>query len=111
MCTPQTYCNGRLSISLAPREMRMSHWLYAPRVDDLVRGVVLLDLSAAQWDLLAADESALGLELRLRKYPGDRREVTLSIHLADNSLWLDGQALAACELEAALDAALERPSI
>lgn len=109
MCTPQNYCNGRLRVSLEPREMRMSHWLYAPKVEDLGQGRVLLDLSSGQWDLLAADESALGLDLRLRKYPGDRREVTLNIHLADLSLWLDGQAVAEAELEAALDAALDRP--
>jgi len=109
MCPPQNYCNGRLRISLEPREMRMSHWLYAPKVEDLGQGRVLLDLSAGQWDLLAAEESALGLDLRLRKYPGERREVTLNIRLADLSLWLDGQAVAEGELEAALEAALDRP--
>ena len=29
------HCEGRLAITVEPREMRMSHWLYAPQLVDL----------------------------------------------------------------------------
>lgn len=46
------HCEGRLAITIEPREMRMSHWLYAPRMVDRQRQQVLLDLMDSLWDLI-----------------------------------------------------------
>ncbi|MDL5594037.1 hypothetical protein QS468_15075 [Bacillus subtilis] len=104
------HCNGRLAIKVEPREMRMSHWLYAPLVVDQQRQQTLLDLSASQWDLISSEETADGIDLLLRKYPGDMPAVTLSISLADGALRLEGRRVDSSGLEAALDSALLQAS-
>ncbi|WP_025108886.1 hypothetical protein [Pseudomonas sp. H1h] len=97
------HCNERLAITVAPREMRMSHWLYAPRVVDQQSGRVLLDLSDSLWDLLStADETASGIDLVLRKYPGDGPALTLSVSLEDGQLRIAGRLVDAAMLESAL---------
>ncbi|MBT9265234.1 hypothetical protein KKQ10_10115 [Pseudomonas sp. MG-9] len=98
------HCNERLAITVEPREMRMSHWLYAPRVVDQRSGRELLDLSDSLWDLIAtADETASGIDLLLRKYPGDRPAVTLSISLEDGQLRIAGRQVDASVLASVLD--------
>ncbi|MCX2545458.1 hypothetical protein [Pseudomonas sp. COW5] len=105
------HCNGRLAITVEPREMRMSHWLYAPRVVDQQRNQTLLDLSDSQWDLIStSEESDNGIELLLRRYPGDMPAVTLSVSLADGALRLEGRRVDSSGLEAALDSALLQAS-
>ncbi|WP_438299114.1 hypothetical protein [Pseudomonas sp. NMS19W] len=104
------HCNGRLAITVEPREMRMSHWLYAPRVVDRQRNQTLLDLSASQWDLISSEETDDGIDLLLRKYPGDMPAVTLSVRLVDGALRLEGRRVDSSGLEAALDSALLQAS-
>ncbi|PMY39748.1 hypothetical protein C1Y35_13105 [Pseudomonas sp. GW456-L14] len=94
-----------LTISVEPHEMRMSHWVYAPRVVDARDGRVLLDLSGGPWDLVSCSSSTAAVELLLRKYPGEREALRLSIRLADNSLWLEGTAVATEDIEGALERA------
>ncbi|MCF5704948.1 hypothetical protein [Pseudomonas syringae] len=102
------HCDGRVAITVEPREMRMSHWLYAPKVVDQQRQQVLLDLSDSLWDLIAtADETPDSIELMLRKYPGDRGSVMLSVGLDSGELKLGGQSVASSQLLSALDSALE----
>lgn len=101
------HCNGRLAITVEPREMRMSHWLYAPRVVDQQRQQTLLDLSDSLWDLMSTtDETASGIDLLLRKYPGDKPAVTLNVSLDDGQLCVAGRRVDPSRLEAALDSAL-----
>lgn len=101
------HCNGRLAITVEPREMRMSHWLYAPLVVDQQRQQTLLDLSDSQWDLMSTSkESDHGIELSLRKYPGDKPAVTLSLSLDDGIIRLDGRCVDSSGLEAALNQAI-----
>ncbi|MGE1174908.1 hypothetical protein [Pseudomonas sp. BW7P1] len=104
------HCNGRLAITVEPREMRMSHWLYAPRVVDQQRNQTLLDLSASQWDLNSSKETADGIDLLLRKYPGDKPAVTLSVSLDGGALRLEGRRVDSAGLEAALDSVLFQAS-
>ncbi|RON86608.1 hypothetical protein BK635_06630 [Pseudomonas chlororaphis] len=92
-----------LTISIEPHEMRMSHWVYAPRVVDARDGRVVLDLSGGPWDLVSCSSSTAVVELLLRKYPGEREALRLSIRLADNSLWLEGTAVATEDIEGALE--------
>jgi len=94
-----------LMISVEPHEMRMSHWVYAPRVVDARDGRVVLDLSGGPWDLVSCSPSTAAVELLLRKYPGEHEAVCLSIRLADNSLWLEGTAVATENIEGALERA------
>jgi hypothetical protein len=102
------HCEGRLVITVEPREIRMSHWLYAPQLVDLQQQKVLLDMSESLWDLLGtADETASGIELVLRKYPGDRASVRLRVDLDSGELKLGGQPVAPSQLLSALDSALE----
>lgn len=108
MTETTVHCDGRLAITVEPREMRMSHWLYAPQLVDLQRQKVLLDLSESLWDLLGtADETANGIELVLRKYPGDRASVRLRVELASGELKLGGKPFDPAHLLSALDSALE----
>ncbi len=104
------HCNGRLAITVEPREMRMSHWLYAPRVVDQQRNQTLLDLSASQWDLISSEETTDGIDLLLRKYSGDMPAVTLSVSLVDEALRLEGRRVDSSGLEAALDSLLLQAS-
>ncbi|ROL69379.1 hypothetical protein BK634_16660 [Pseudomonas chlororaphis] len=106
MTDVNTYHDGRLEIRLTPREMRMSHWVHAPTVTDLETGRVLLDLSDGLWDLMAVHEAEYRLDLHLRRYPGDRAALTLSITLGDNRLWMGPQEVSPEHLEAVLDAAV-----
>ncbi|WP_236177397.1 MULTISPECIES: hypothetical protein [Pseudomonas] len=100
------HCNGRLAITVEPREIRMSHWLYAPLVVDQQRQQTLLDLSGSQWELISTThETAGGIDLLLRKYPGDTPTVTLSVSFDDGMLRLDGRSVELSGLEAALDLA------
>lgn len=102
------HCEGRLAITIEPREMRMSHWLYAPRMVDRQRQQVLLDLMDSLWDLIGTtNETANGIDLLLRKYPGDRASVTLNVDLISGSLKLGGQAVDPAQLLSALDWGLE----
>jgi hypothetical protein len=101
------HCDGRVAITVEPREMRMSHWLYAPKVVDQQRQQVLLDLSDSLWDLIAtADETSDSIELMLRKYPGDRGSVMLSVDLDSGELRIGERRVDAGQLLAALDSTL-----
>ncbi|EJN35790.1 hypothetical protein [Pseudomonas sp. GM80] len=101
------HCDGRVAISVEPREMRMSHWLYAPKVVDQQRQQVLLDLSDSLWDLIAtADETPDSIELMLRKYPGDRGSVMVSVGLDSGELRIGERRVDAGQLLAALDSTL-----
>ncbi len=83
--------------------MRMSHWVYAPRVARR-NGEVLLDLTGSQWDLIDSVEIDGHVQLRLRCYPGDGDEVVVSVDAASGAIWLFGKRVNASELKAALDA-------
>ena len=108
MTETTVHCEGRLVITVEPREMRMSHWLYAPRMVDRQREQVLLDLTGSLWDLIGtANETANGIDLLLRKYPGDRASVTLSVELVSGALKLGSRAVDPAQLLSALDSALE----
>lgn len=101
------HCDGRIAITVEPREMRMSHWLYAPRVFDQQRQQVLLDLSESLWDLIGtANETASGIDLLLRKFPGDRSSVTVSVDLDGGVIKVGERPIESSQLLAALDSAL-----
>ncbi|MFJ7314224.1 hypothetical protein ACIQVE_15955 [Pseudomonas sp. NPDC098747] len=107
MSETTVHCDGRVAITVEPREMRMSHWLYAPLVVDQQRQQVLLDLSDSLWDLIGtADETASGIDLLLRKYPGDRSSVMVSVDLDGGVIRLGERLIESSQLLSALESAL-----
>ena len=108
MSETTVHCDGRIAITVEPREMRMSHWLYAPRVVDQQRQQVLLDLTDSLWDLIGtAQETVRGIDLLLRKYPGDRASVTVSIDLDGGVIRVGARLIEPAHLLATLDSALD----
>ncbi|MFV0597070.1 hypothetical protein [Shewanella sp.] len=69
MPTEQFFLQGRFKLETIPHEMRMSHWMYAPRLTDMQSGQVLLDLIGQCWDCQSAIERDNALCLTLNGYP------------------------------------------
>ncbi|MDI5830955.1 hypothetical protein [Shewanella xiamenensis] len=69
MLTEQFFLQGRVKLETIPHEMRMSHWVYAPRLTDMKSGQVLLDLIGQCWDCQSAIERDNALCLTLDGYP------------------------------------------
>lgn len=88
-----TYCTGSLEITTTPREMRMSHWVYAPKVIDLRTNDVVLDLTGGLFDLFNATERDGKLCLTLHKYPDGSYDYSLIIDPEDGTILFGGMAL------------------
>ncbi|MFB2779446.1 hypothetical protein ACE017_09745 [Shewanella mangrovisoli] len=69
MLTEQFFLQGRLKFETIPHEMRMSHWVYAPRLTDTQSGQVLLNLVGQCWDCQSAIERDNAFYLTLDGYP------------------------------------------
>lgn len=98
------YLNGRLEVLTIAEEMRMSHWIYAPKIIDRQSGAVLLDLSGDLWDLVAVKESPNAITLIMRKYPGTAPQAELVISPGQTGGVFNGQTLDLNALMAALAA-------
>ncbi|MBB3228357.1 hypothetical protein FHW69_002992 [Luteibacter sp. Sphag1AF] len=97
------YLEGRLMVEVEPHEVRMSHWVYAPRVTDVHRGVLLIDLIGSPWDLMHVEESDGGIELTMRKYPGDCDDLKLRITVEPPGLYVNGRVVEAGALSSLLE--------
>jgi len=102
----KTYWGGEVEVSVEPHEMRMSHWVYAPKVADISADRVLFDLTGKLWDLMSVTGTEDSLELRLRKYPGDRSEVSLQVLRNGRVLLISGRPVDGAEIERHLAAAI-----
>ncbi|RDI96771.1 hypothetical protein DVT68_20155 [Dyella solisilvae] len=102
----QTYWGGEVEVSVEPHEMRMSHWVYAPKFADISGEQILFDLTGKLWDLISVSESEDALDLQLRKYPGDRPQVTLQVQRKGRVILVAGKPVDGAELERHLDTAL-----
>jgi len=69
MLTEQFFLQGRLKLETIPHEMRMSHWVYAPRLTDTQSGQVQLNLVGQCWDCQFAIERDDTFCLTLDGYP------------------------------------------
>lgn len=98
-----TYFDGQVSVTAIPHEMRMSHWIYAPKVEEVATQNVLLDLTGGLWNLVGASEENETLTLYLRKYPGVSEGVSISIRKGEYLLCLNGRAYEASTLRMALE--------
>ncbi len=99
------YWDGELVISVEPREVRMSHWIHAPRAWRALDGQLLFDLAGSDWDLCGVggeDEDCL--VLALRRYPGGAPARLLTIARGSLEMQLDGESLPAGELLPRLEA-------
>lgn len=78
--------DGNYTILISPTEMRMSHWVERPSLQDVRNNVVLFDLSNSLWSadtvVWAADSQSVTLEMRV--YPGTRPPVQLVLWPAQN---------------------------
>jgi hypothetical protein len=104
MSSRGTYCAGRLTVTTADNEMRPSQWVCAPHVVMTETGAVCLDLTQTHWDLAGVEETPDALHLTLQKYPDSRCEATVTVIPASGGLALNGKAVTAASLEAALEA-------
>ncbi|WP_147281785.1 hypothetical protein [Dyella solisilvae] len=84
----------------------MSHWVYAPKFADISGEQILFDLTGKLWDLISVSESEDALDLQLRKYPGDRPQVTLQVQRKGRVILVAGKPVDGAELERHLDTAL-----
>ena len=92
------YFNGQIKITVVPHEMRMSHWVDAPRIEDGNTGHVLLDLTGGLWSLLGVIEKPDELVLTLRQYPGLLSAVDISVREGGRLFYMGGEALDAAGL-------------
>lgn len=98
-----TYFDGQIRVTAIPHEMRMSHWVYAPKVEEVATRSVLLDLTGGLWDLVGAKEENGVLSLALRKYPGNSEGITISVRKGEGLLYLKGRAYEAAALKKELE--------
>ncbi len=101
----ETFWDGTVQLSTDAHEMRMGHWVYAPKCVDISTGRSLFDLTGKHWDLMSVAVTDDSLDLRLRKYPGDRPEVVLQIWRDGLDVRLGGRRVACEDLEQRLDEA------
>lgn len=92
------YCGGTIVIVTKGLEPRMSHWVHVPRVTR-PDGRVILDLTNTVWDLEYVVESAVGVALTVRNFPGDSDARAIQIIAASGDIHLDDVAVRADELE------------
>ncbi|OZI77858.1 hypothetical protein [Bordetella genomosp. 12] len=93
------YWDGELVISVQPREVRMSHWIHAPRAWRASDGQWLFDLTGSDWDLYGVSgEDEDCLVLALRRYPGGQGLLRLTIARGSLQMHLEGQAVEAGDL-------------
>lgn len=97
-----TYCNGRLKVETGQFEMRMSHWVCPPVVTLISSGYVCLDLMDSLWDLCGLEETAAGIRLTLREYPGDKDNAAVDVDAETGGLTVRGAVVTKETLEKAI---------
>lgn len=82
--------DGLLQVEFDQYEMRMSHWVYSPRITNVKTRKILLDLWGTQWDAEVSFENNGEVALSLRHYPGDIPGFTVHIDpQADTFYFMD----------------------
>ncbi len=87
------YCNDRLRLQTFQSEMRMSHWIDAPRVLREADQTYLLDLADGLWHLVEAHDDRDELVLTLQKYPDASVNHELRIRASDERCRFDGESM------------------
>lgn len=98
-----TYFNGQIRVTVTPREMRMSHWVAAPKVEEVANNNVLLDITDSLWHLVDAKEENEVLTLGLLRYPGNLPRVDISVRKGERLVYLEGKAYDAVDIKNALE--------
>ena len=98
------YCDGKLRLEIEESEVRMSHWVNAPRLIMALTGDVLFDLTQSLWDIENAQETDGVLLLTLREYPGTHGSATLAVDPRSGALSVGAKQVARNELQKALRA-------
>jgi hypothetical protein len=103
-----TYWQGEVFLETEAHEARNSCWVYSPRFVESSTSHTIFDLRGTLWDLMSVVESDEALLLEMRKYPGDRPPVILTIQRKGLNLYLGALHVVAEELRTSLDSALSR---
>jgi hypothetical protein len=98
------FCDGRYRVRTVSFEMRMSHWVEAPIVENAETGATILDLSQEIWDLQTLREEGSELVLVMRKYPGLTNDVEVRIFAEGDKFSVAGKNVNLKELMLQLNA-------
>ena len=74
--------NGNYKLDTDSIEFRMSHWVDRPRLTDIQRGELILDLDGSEWDVMNFTwKPGDLLWMELRKYPGDSGSIAVTVDM------------------------------
>ena len=102
--------DGRYQVQATPWEAGNSHWLFPPKIIDTQNGNVVFGFEDPRWSAdLSTWLSPTRVELKLRKYPGDRAPLGLTmiiecaLRIAESG---DGTHIELARLESTLEGML-----
>jgi hypothetical protein len=103
--------DGRYQVQAIPWEAGNTHWVFPPQIIDTQNGIVVFGLEDHLW---STDRSTwlspTRVELKLRKYPGDRARLGLAviIECAEGTAeYGDGTHIDLARLESTLEGMLD----
>lgn len=85
------FLNNQFRITAYPHEMKMTHWVMCPVVENLLMNTTVLDLSKSLWDIYGTEDGNNKITLKLRKYPGIIKNVFVTFFLRDVNMCLFNQ--------------------
>lgn len=79
------FFNNKIKVTCRVFEARNTLWIYSPKIENLDKNIVLLDLTATEWDNCGTTETENGIEMKLRKFPGTIYGVKVKFDINDVS--------------------------
>ena len=103
--------DSRYQVQATPWEAGNSHWLFPPKIIDTQNGNVVFGFEDPRWSAdLSTWSSPTRVELKLRKYPGHRAPLALTM-IIECALRIaeydDGTHIELARLESTLDQTLD----
>lgn len=84
------YFKNRIKVTCSIYEARNTLWVYSPKIENLDKNIILLDLIGTQWDNCGTEETEDGIEIKLRKFPGKIYGVKVKFDINDvNNCYLN----------------------
>ncbi|WP_273822315.1 hypothetical protein [Pseudomonas asplenii] len=103
--------DGRYQVQATPWEAGNSHWLFPPQIIDTQNGNLVFGFEDPRWSVdLSTWSSPTRVNLKLRKYPGHRAPLglTMTIECAlCTAEYGDGTHIELARLESALEGMLD----
>ncbi|TDG37366.1 hypothetical protein EZJ43_04410 [Pedobacter changchengzhani] len=105
------YLNKQIKVTCSIFEARNSLWVYSPKIENLAKNIILLDLIGTPWDNCGTEETENGIQIKLRKFPGTIYGVVVKFDINDvNTCYLNGVLIPLNHLKTAIDDIKETPS-